>query len=213
MPVYYRVYSDGIAAEIKSHVSSDDPYLGRFSPVQIAPPHNAIQITRFLRRIERITDSQFVTLFSDFTSQQPLEDDFPVNIVGPAGPGSQPGLPIVLVTSSQPVGSEPKAGFDLKLEALVNKKSGDLYSRSPIESSLISPCSVDVEPGDLCYQKGDILYTNAIPVGKLKHLLYNLLRCKPFLDIQSIGVEILTTAISHKIAAPGYLGVRTAASL
>jgi hypothetical protein len=182
--VYYRIYSDKGPVEVTFHFYREDPFLGYALASRIEPPHSAANIKCYISEREHVAEHTGTILFADLDhleSSSPFEDDDPVDIVNPTGPGSAPGNPVHLIIV-RPLKLEFMFPSFTPVVGMASESPRSLVT--PSESSLPSLLGgiprhagydyrvktlVDVTSGSsyfvgvkLSFQAGDILYTDGV---------------------------------------------------
>jgi len=72
---FYRVYSkDGTPVPVNQLFNPTDSHLGCFAAKDIGPPHLALNVKRFLCKLEKIPTSTSTALYKDIYSLEPLGD-------------------------------------------------------------------------------------------------------------------------------------------
>jgi hypothetical protein len=94
--VYYRVYTENGEMPSKYPINKKDPSLTRIRALSVAPPHTVASIKRCLCSIEKIGDYNGSKIFSDLSSEDPLEEGH-IPLMAYEGPGATPEWPMVLV--------------------------------------------------------------------------------------------------------------------
>jgi hypothetical protein len=97
--VYYRVFVLDHPFYSPFHASPDDTALGRFFPVDLAPPFTGQKVTNYLVRRESLNPSQPASLFANLTSPDPVLPDELVVLLRGNEPVGDPNQPLVLVLS------------------------------------------------------------------------------------------------------------------
>jgi hypothetical protein len=94
--LYYRVYTENGEMPSKYPINKKDPSLTRIRALSVAPPHTVASIKRCLCSIEKIGDYNGSKIFSDLSSEDPLEEGH-IPLMAYEGPGATPEWPMVLV--------------------------------------------------------------------------------------------------------------------
>lgn len=97
--VYYRVFVLDHPFHSPFHASPDDTTLGRFFPVDLAPPFTGQKVTNYLVNREHLNPRQPASLFANLTSADPVHPDEVVVLLRGNEPIGDPNRPLVLVLS------------------------------------------------------------------------------------------------------------------
>jgi len=98
-PVYYRVFILDHPFHSPFHASLDDTTLGRFFPVDLAPPFTGQKVTNYLVKRENLNPSLPASLFANLTSIDPVPPDELVVLLRGNEPIGDPNQPLMLVLS------------------------------------------------------------------------------------------------------------------
>jgi hypothetical protein len=97
--VYYRVFVLDHPFYSPFHASPDDTALGRFFPVDLAPPFTGRKVTNYLVGREHLNPLQPASLYANLTSSDPVHPDELIILLRGNEPIGDPNQPLVLVLS------------------------------------------------------------------------------------------------------------------